>query len=177
VASSFSKSNIERWERGFTALSKFRTREGHCCPSRRHVENGYELGQWVSVQRYRKDVLPIDRKRRLDAIGFVWDWRDDLWEQNFAALLKFKRRKGHCCVPTLHRESDLKLGWWVATQRRNWKEMLAERRARLNKIGFVWNAPLRGRAATALKVEQKLRQLRHIDRNPPRLVAREQLRR
>jgi hypothetical protein len=24
------------------------------------------------VQRYRKDVLPIDRKRRLDAIGFVW---------------------------------------------------------------------------------------------------------
>jgi hypothetical protein len=33
-----------------------------------------------------------------------------------------------------------------------------------------------GRAATALKVEQKLRQLRHIDRNPPRLVAREQLR-
>jgi hypothetical protein len=62
-------------------------------------------------------------------------------------------------VPTLHGESDLKLGWWVATQRQNWKEMLAERRARLNKIGFVWNAPLRGRAATALKLEQKLRQL------------------
>jgi len=58
VASSFGKSNTERWERGFTALSKFRTREGHCCPSRRHVEGGYELGQWVSVQRYRKDVLP-----------------------------------------------------------------------------------------------------------------------
>jgi hypothetical protein len=27
------------------------------------------------------------------------------------------------------------------------------------------------RAATALKAEQQLRQLRHIDRNPPRLVA------
>jgi Helicase associated domain len=162
VASSWGKSNTERWERGFTALSKFRTREGHCCPSRRHLEGGYELGQWVSVQRYRKDVLPVERKRRLDAIGFIWDWRGDyLWEQNFAALLKFKRRKGHCCVPTLHRESDLKLGWWVATQRRNRKEMSAERLARLNRIGFVWNAPLKGRAATALKVKQKLRQLRH----------------
>ena len=106
-----------RWERGFAALRKFRAREGHCCPSRRHVEGGYELGQWVSVQRYRKDLLSAERKRRLDGIGFVWNWRDYVWEQDFAALLKFKRRKGHCCVPIIYKEGDLKLGWWVATQR------------------------------------------------------------
>jgi hypothetical protein len=41
-------------------------------------------------------------------------------------------------VPTFHNEGDLKLGYWIATQRRNRKEMSAERRARLNKIGFVW---------------------------------------
>jgi hypothetical protein len=74
-------------------------------------------------QRYRQDLLSIERKRRLDAIGFIWDWREQLWEENFAALLKFKRREGHCCVPTSHRESELKLGWWVATQRRNRKEI------------------------------------------------------
>jgi hypothetical protein len=129
------------WEGGFAALRKFRAREGHCCPSRWHLEGDFELGQWVSVQRYRKDLLPIERKRRLDAIGFVWDWRDYRWEQNFSALKKFKRRKGHCCVPIIYKEGDLKLGWWVATQRRNRKEMLAERRARPNKIGFVWHAP------------------------------------
>jgi hypothetical protein len=33
------------------------------------------------------------------------------------------------------------------------------------------------RAAAALKAEQQLRQLRHVDRDPPRLVLREQLRR
>jgi hypothetical protein len=132
--------NTERWERGFAALRNFRAREGHCCPSRRHVEGGYELGQWVSVQRYRKGLLPVARKRRLDRIEFVWDWRDYLWEQNFAALLKFKRREGHCCVPILHTEDDLKLGWWVATQRRNRKELSTERSRRLNKIGFVWKA-------------------------------------
>jgi Helicase associated domain len=131
-----------RWERGLAALRNFRAREGHCYPSRNHVEGGFNLGQWVSVQRYyyRKDLLPKERKQRLDKIGFVWDWRDDLWEQNFAALLKFKRREGHCCVPTFHREGDLRLGWWVVTQRRHRKEMPAERRARLNKIGFVWRA-------------------------------------
>jgi helicase associated protein len=133
-----------RWERGFAALRNFRAREGHCCPSRRHVEGGFELGQWVSVQRYRKDVLPLERKRRLDAIGFIWDWRDYLWERNFAALLKFKHRTGHCCVPTFHREGDLKLGWWVATQRRTKNEMSARRKARLNKIGLVWSVPRMG---------------------------------
>ena len=115
-----------RTERGFAALRTFRAREGHCCPSRWHVEGGFNLGQWVSVQRYRKDLLPIERKRRLDAIGFIWDWREYLWEQNFAALLKFKQREGHCCVPTFHNEGDLKLGYWIATQRRNRKEMSAE---------------------------------------------------
>jgi Helicase associated domain len=60
-------------------------------------------------------------------------------EQNFAApLLKFKRREGHCCVPTFHREGDLKLGYWVATQRRSKKQMSVARRARLNKLKFVW---------------------------------------
>jgi len=144
VPSSGSKSNIERWERAFAALCKFRAREGHCCPRRDHIEGGFKLGQWVCVQRYLKgDVLP-ERKRRLDAFGFVWDWRDNLWEQNFAALLKFRRRNGHCCVPTHYLEGDLKVGWWVASQRRNKKQMSAERRKRLNKIGFVWSMGFMG---------------------------------
>ena len=139
-----STSNTERWERGFAALSRFRARKGHCCPERDHLEGNYRLGQWVCVQRYFKeryfkDKLAAERKQRLDAIGFVWDWRDYLWEQNFAALSKFKLREGHCCVPTNYRNGDLKLGWWVATQRRNKKIMSAERRRRLNKIGFVWS--------------------------------------
>jgi Helicase associated domain len=92
--SEWDKSNTERWERGFAALSKFRAREGHCYPWRHHVEGGFKLGQWVSVQRYRKHLVPVERKRRLNRIGFVWDWRDDLWEQHFAALLKFQTTDG-----------------------------------------------------------------------------------
>jgi len=91
VVTSWSKPNTERRESGFAALGKFRAREGHCCPSQHHVEGGFKLGQWVSVQRYRKRLVPVERQRRLDGIGFVWDWRDYLWEQNFTALLKFKK--------------------------------------------------------------------------------------
>ena len=157
MGSSWNNLNLERWARGFAALAKFRAREGHCCPGRRYVEGNFKLGQWVSVQRYYKDFLPVERKRLLDAIGFVWDCRDQLWVQNFAALLKFKRQEGHCCVPTYYRKGDLKLGWWVATQRRNKKEISKERRARLKEVGFVWRVlPQRPRPVNATSADSPL---------------------
>ena len=81
------------------------------------MEGKYNLGAWVIVQRYRKDHLSVERKKRLDKIGFVCNWRDFAWERGFAALLKFKRREGHCRVRGLHREGKYKLGSWVAVQR------------------------------------------------------------
>jgi hypothetical protein len=131
--------HVGQWEIGFAALSKFYAREGHCCPSRNHIEGNCNLGPWVSNQRYYKRGLSEDRKRRLDAMGFVWNWRDYLWEQGFTALLKFKQRERHCCVPALHCEGNLNLGYWVSTQRRKKNQMSAERRARLKRIAFVWN--------------------------------------
>jgi hypothetical protein len=133
-----------RWEEAFATLSKFRRRKGHCCPSRYHQEGKYNLGQWVISQRYRRDDLSVRRKRRLDRIGFVWNWRDFRWERGFAALLKFKRREGHCRVTIRHREGNFRLGYWVSTQRRKRNKISAKRKARLNKIGFVWKAD-RGR--------------------------------
>ena len=132
------KAQIDRWEQGFAALRKFRARKGHCCPSRYHIEGKLKLGQWVITQRYYKDDLSSKRKRRLNVIGFVWDWRDHRWKQGFAALLKFRRREGHCRVPIFHCEGNCRLGWWVSTQRQNRKILSTERKARLNKIGFVW---------------------------------------
>ena len=88
MASSRGRSNADRWEKGFAALSKFRAHEGHCCLPGNYVEGNFNLGPWASTQRYRKDLLPLERKRRLDAIGFVWDWIDYRWEQGFTALLK-----------------------------------------------------------------------------------------
>jgi hypothetical protein len=128
----------DRWERGFAALSKFRRRKRHCLPSRHHLEGKFKLGQWVATQRYLKDDLSVERKRRLDAIGFVWDWRDNRWEQGFAVLLTFKCREGQCRVPIRHREGDFRLGHWVSTQRKKRTDLPDVRKRRLKKIGFVW---------------------------------------
>ena len=141
-----STSNTARWERGFAALSRFREREGHCRPSRYHVEGKFDLGQWVSIQRYRKDDLSVERKSRLDRIGFIWNWNEYRWENSFKNLLKFRNREGHCRVPIFHNEGRFRLGWWVSGLRARQKKLSGERKARLNKIGFVWKADRGGRA-------------------------------
>ena len=125
------------WQRGFSALKKFKRREKHCRVPRHHLEGKFKLGQWVAVQRYSKDILAPKRKAWLNALGFIWNRNDWLWERGFAALKAFKTREGHCLVPALHVEGDLKLGYWVSTQRRK-RNKNKEHKQRLNRIGFVW---------------------------------------
>jgi len=122
------KTQADRWDQGFAALCKFYRREGHCCPPRTHLEGKFKLGQWVITQRYLKNKLPVERKKRLNKIGFVWSWRNFAWERGFAALLKFNRREGHCRVHYLHRERKYTLGSWVSAQRRNKNVLLLKRR-------------------------------------------------
>jgi hypothetical protein len=128
----------QAWQRGLSALKKFKARERHCRVPRFHLERKFKLGQWVAVQRYSKDILAPKRKARLNALGFVWSRRDWLWERGFAALKAFKAREGHCQIPASHIEGDLKLGYWVSTQRRKKNIMSKEHKQPLYKIGFVW---------------------------------------
>jgi hypothetical protein len=110
----------EAWERGFGALKNFKAREGHCEVRKSHLEGTFKLGQWAAVQRLSKDIIIASRKRRLDAIGFVWDLQAKRWEKNFAALKKFKAREGHCVVPYSYSDGNgFNLGRWVETQRSN----------------------------------------------------------
>jgi superfamily II DNA or RNA helicase len=107
----------EQWEAGFSALMKFKEREGHCLVSANHLEDGFRLGSWVNKQRstfetqrsFRPDLFE-KQKIRLDEIGFVWDVLIYQWEAGFSALMKFKEREGHCRVPTSHIENGYRLG-------------------------------------------------------------------
>ena len=51
----------------------------------------------------------------------------------------FNAREGHCRVPQRHVEGSFKLGHWVNSQRSNKDNVSAERRKRLDDIGFVWD--------------------------------------
>jgi hypothetical protein len=128
------------WEEAFAALSRFKSREGHCLVPTGHMEGELKvnLGTWVIRQRKFVDSLSVERKKRLDDIGFVWDPLESSWEEAFAALNRFKSREGHCRVPHAHREGELRLGMWVHNQR--YATLSVERKKRLDDIGFVWRS-------------------------------------
>ena len=130
----------EDWENAFAALVKFKEPEGHCRVPVHHIEGDYRLGAWVVKRRASPDKMFPDRKKRLDELGFVWDPLGADWENGFAALVKFKEREGHCHVPRGHREGDYKLDRWAMHQRAIGAKLIAERRKRLDELGFSWNA-------------------------------------
>ncbi len=127
------------WERGFDALKLCKEREGHCNVPRPHIEGGFRLGKWVGTQRINKDTMPAERKRRLDAIGFIWNARESEWEEGFAALRAFLAREGHCNVPAAHMEGAHRLGRWVNHLRVIRDTIPAQRKQRLDAMGFVWD--------------------------------------
>ena len=129
----------EQWEKTFAALHKFHKREGHCLVPQEHKEDGLNLGQWVSFLRTTKNGLTPDRRKRLNSLDFSWDPIAEQWEQNFAALQKFRKREGHCLVPQGHKENGLRLGVWVNGQRTNKNELSPDRLKRLNALGFIWD--------------------------------------
>ena len=101
--------------------------------------NGFNLGQWVSVQRIAKDSMSPDRKQRLDDLGFIWDPFAAAWEEGFSKLLQFKRMEGDLKVAASFKLDGYNLGKWVSKQRTTKESMSPERRQRLDDIGFVWD--------------------------------------
>ncbi|MEV2248776.1 helicase associated domain-containing protein [Streptomyces sp. NPDC049970] len=63
-------------EQGLAAARAFHHREGHLDVPQRHVEvldgEPVRLGQWISNARRRKERLPADRVRALDALNMHW---------------------------------------------------------------------------------------------------------
>jgi hypothetical protein len=127
------------WEEGFSKLLQFKDREGHCKVPPKHKEDGYKLGEWVSRQRSGKRAPSAERRQRLDGLGFVWDPITEFWEESFRRLQQYKDRVGHCYVPKRHKEDGFALGKWFSTQRSNKEALSAERRQRLDGLGFVWD--------------------------------------
>jgi len=171
----------ELWKAKLQELVAFKERFGHC-----HVpvlwEENRKLGGWVAGQRkrYREGRLEADRVTRLEALGFQWELPTrffeppfpterapnqvlrDLWERRYAEMTAFKKEHGHTNV----REKQNKDLWsWRDVQRefRRKGKLSAERIARLDEIGFEWEAAqmagMRREEAHAHAWEEKLRRL------------------
>lgn len=137
----------DQWEEGFGHLLAYVTVNGHArIPAAFKTEDGYRLGQWVTVQRQdrTKGRLEADRQQRLQDIPeWTWDPVADLWEEGFRRAQEYAKLNGHANVPQPHfAEDGYPLGTWVNTQRtkNRTNALLADRAQRLGDLpGWVWD--------------------------------------
>jgi len=106
-----------------------------------HIEDNFDLGQWLVNQRLRRRRLSEDRITRLENLsGWVWVYRDADWEEGFTTLQACVKREGNAQVPQSHVEDGIRLGHWVRTQRGKKEKLPEERRIRLEGLpGWTWN--------------------------------------
>jgi hypothetical protein len=134
------------WNKKFQRLKKYKQKHGDCLVSQSDKEDP-SLGRWVEMQRkvYANNKLRSDRRSKLESVGFVWVAGETLtsyekqWEEMFAKLEQYSRHHGDCLVPQFYKE-DPALGDWVSYQRQGRDNLDSERVARLESIGFVWDA-------------------------------------
>jgi hypothetical protein len=128
------------WDERYGELKSYKDEHGHCNVP---VEGGEhpQLGRWVNHQRVlrRRGVLPVDRRSRLDQLGFVWEPREPHWEAMFTELKRYREEHGDCNVPRGW-EANRQLATWVGTQRQRHSRGIlpAEQKARLDSLGFDW---------------------------------------
>jgi uncharacterized protein YbgA (DUF1722 family) len=137
--------NVEahRWNKQYEKLVEFKRKHGNCLVPRSYKEDT-SLGEWVNWQRYShiKNTIRLDRQGLLEEIGFVWRVDNSaLWNKQYGKLFEFKRKNGHCLVPTKYPE-DKSLGKWVDTQRQlhSKNTIRLDRKGLLDDIGFAWKA-------------------------------------
>jgi hypothetical protein len=129
----------DSFERRLATLEVFAEREGHAMVPLDHIEGGLKLGVWVNNLRARSERIEPEQRARLNRIGFVWSTLDESFDQYFRLLEAFVAREGHARVPTNHLEAGQPLGNWVNKLRTRRDAQSADRLARLDQIGFIWD--------------------------------------
>ena len=121
------------WEFWYGLLERYVAENGTSRVPQSGVFEGFKLGQWVSIQRYKWETLSDDRRQRLQPLpGWTLDTRTDQWEEGFRQLQEYVAQHGDARVRDDHVANDgYNLGKWVGKQRAKWQSLSEGQRQRL----------------------------------------------
>jgi hypothetical protein len=133
------------WKRGLVAAQAYREAHGDLrVPSSFLNDDGFALGSWIHARRTERNLekLASERIAALDALGMVWDAREELWARGIAAACAYRRERGDLLVPVKFVTDDgFRLGSWIDNKRQERKRgaLPNERIKALNALDMVWN--------------------------------------
>ena len=108
---------VAAWEGHFAELVLFKQHRGHCeVPLKSPAGVSSSFRAWVDGQRRQfksnSTLLTPARRMQLEAVGFVWDPHQVLWEKNLFALVKHYRGQS-----AISGSLPLRLRCWLHEQR------------------------------------------------------------
>ena len=145
-----------KWERCYAEAALYYEKHGSLNLAPKYVSpSGIRLGAWVENQRayYLKGELSDDKIRRLEAIGMLWEGRNDRqWLKAYEAAARYFQQYGDLNIPYQYVSPEgIRLGYWVVRQRAaykgrfsiekktNRKPLSYERKRLLDAIGMNWH--------------------------------------
>lgn len=141
-----------RWDRNYAEYRRYVAERGHGMIPKNHVtSSGLALGKWAANQRdlwQTGRLLPDRLNTLLGDDSWPFSPREQAWLSKYALLCNFVATHGRGPYQSESHEG-VRLGVWVRTQRRAYREgrMDATRRALLQGVpGWVWNAAAPPRA-------------------------------
>lgn len=133
----------ESWEFMFGLLEAYVEETGSSrVPAGFKTTHGYSLGSWINTQRANKDLLSIERIKRLVALPkWTWAVHEARWEEGISRLKEYVEKYGTSRMSgTYEAEDGFKLGLWVKSKRINRRELSQEKQALLESLpDWVWN--------------------------------------
>ena len=104
----------------YAELVEFHRQHGHSLVPNNYKENP-SLAEWVKRQRYQykrktlgahNSMMPDERMKKLEKLGFVWSSHDQMWEEHISNLKIYMEIHGDCNVPNNY-PPDPALSTWV----------------------------------------------------------------
>lgn len=144
-----------KWQKMYELAKKYYEHYGNLViPLSFKTKNGYEydekgvnLGLWLNTQKDNYDNFSDDRKKLLDSIDLSFEI-NSIWQKIYDLAKVYYNFYGDLLVPWKFKtkngyefdENGVRLYAWINTQRKKYNDLSAEKKKKLEDIGFVQNA-------------------------------------
>lgn len=143
----------EDWKMKLDALREYVKKNGKTNPRRGEVYNGVDLGNFLHSlkNQYREGKLDKDKQAVIESLGIIFGEPKPIskkpserelknWQCKYAIAEKFQKEFGHLYIPAGYVYCNEKMGDWINTQRRNYKNgtLSDEAIKKLETLGIDW---------------------------------------
>ena len=155
---------VSAFDLGIGYLSEYKEKYGHVrIPVSYVTADGYSLGIWCGTKRKerRNGELSPEIIKKLDDLGFVWDYTDDYWEHMYEACKEYYEKHGNIRMPYRYENAagDKLYTWLVSIRKRRRKQeegvlktgetgLSEDQIRRLDALGMRWTV-MTGRISKA----------------------------